>query len=125
MTTLRKVCKNRTCIIATSRIAEISHANVILMLSHGRVIEKGNHAQLLALRGCYAVLLQKQEQVWRRLRMSPSYSPRRDRRSPVDKPIIRKLKYVTGQLTRERMNTMFKRGTQTLLSVNRLAVPRV
>ncbi|XP_076461669.1 multidrug resistance protein pgp-1-like [Babylonia areolata] len=59
--TLEQVKKDCTCIIATRYIAEITKADNIAVMSHGKVIEQGTHWELMALRGCYFVMLRKQE----------------------------------------------------------------
>ncbi|KAA8882028.1 ABC transporter ATP-binding protein [Nocardia colli] len=46
----------RTTILITHRLANIRHADRIVVLDHGRIIEQGTHAQLLADQGHYADL---------------------------------------------------------------------
>ena len=45
--------KNRTMIMVAHRLATIQNADVIFVLGDGRVLEKGNHATLLKMRGLY------------------------------------------------------------------------
>lgn len=45
--------KNRTIIMVAHRLATIQNADIIFVLGDGRVLEKGNHATLLKMRGIY------------------------------------------------------------------------
>jgi ATP-binding cassette subfamily C protein CydCD len=51
---------NRTTIVVAHRLSTIRSADVILVLSAGRVIEAGTHAELAARRGFYARLVEHQ-----------------------------------------------------------------
>ncbi len=66
--TERQVCSNlasvfrgRTVFFITHRLATIKHADVILMMHQGTVVEQGTHAELMTLRGRYYCLHQQQE----------------------------------------------------------------
>jgi subfamily B ATP-binding cassette protein MsbA len=48
--------KNRTTLVIAHRLSTIERADRILVLSDGRVVESGAHAELLALGGAYAEL---------------------------------------------------------------------
>lgn len=50
----------RACVVIAHRLASIRHADEIIVLDHGRVIERGDHAALLAQNGHYAHLWQAQ-----------------------------------------------------------------
>jgi ABC-type multidrug transport system fused ATPase/permease subunit len=50
------VLKGRTAILIAHRLSTIRHANRILLLSHGRIIEEGTHENLLQHGGHYAHL---------------------------------------------------------------------
>ena len=50
----------RTIVIVSHRISAVQAADLILVLDEGRIIEKGNHEQLLEHEGLYADLYQKQ-----------------------------------------------------------------
>src|SRR5262249_44637741 len=51
---------NRTTIVVAHRLSTIQSADVILVLSAGRVIEAGTHAELTTRRGFYARLVDHQ-----------------------------------------------------------------
>ncbi|CAM3181166.1 ATP-binding cassette, subfamily C [Lactobacillus bombicola] len=53
--------KDKTTVIATHRLTSVMHANLILVLKDGQIVERGTHDQLLAAHGWYADMWQKQE----------------------------------------------------------------
>lgn len=53
---LNKLLQGRTSFIVAHRLSTIRRADQVLVLDHGRIIERGNHAQLLSLGGVYAKL---------------------------------------------------------------------
>ncbi|KAL3862668.1 hypothetical protein ACJMK2_008621 [Sinanodonta woodiana] len=53
--------KGRTCIVIAHRLSTIQNADVILVIDKGRIIERGNHQQLLAQKGVYATLVASQK----------------------------------------------------------------
>lgn len=57
---MEEMQRNRTTLIIAHRLSTIRHADLIVVLDHGTVIESGNHEQLLARRGIYHHLLQQQ-----------------------------------------------------------------
>jgi ATP-binding cassette subfamily B multidrug efflux pump len=52
---------DKTTIIAAHRLSSVMHADEILVLENGHVLERGTHAQLLANDGWYAQMWAKQE----------------------------------------------------------------
>jgi ATP-binding cassette subfamily B protein len=57
---LRTVFRGRTVFLVSHRISTVKDADVILVLEHGRIVERGAHAQLTASGGIYAELHQRQ-----------------------------------------------------------------
>ena len=53
---LKKLQQGRTTIVVAHRLSTIVDADVIVVLDHGRVVEQGAHAELLAAGGVYARL---------------------------------------------------------------------
>ena len=50
----------RTCFVIAHRLSTIRDANVILVMESGRIVEQGNHEELLAAQGAYYHLYQSQ-----------------------------------------------------------------
>lgn len=57
---LKNVMKERTSIIVSDRISTIKHADEIIVIDHGQIVEQGDHDALLKIDGIYASLYQKQ-----------------------------------------------------------------
>ena len=57
---LKALCQGRTTFVIAHRLSTIKSADQILVLEGGEVIERGNHAQLLAKKGRYTQLYEKQ-----------------------------------------------------------------
>ena len=50
---LQKITSIGTTIMVAHRLSTIQHANTIMFIENGRIVEKGNHQELLALKGKY------------------------------------------------------------------------
>jgi ABC-type multidrug transport system fused ATPase/permease subunit len=53
---LRVLLADRTAFVIAHRLSTIRHADLIVVLEHGRVVEQGKHDELLARRGFYTSL---------------------------------------------------------------------
>ena len=59
---LEKMKEVGTMLIVAHRLSTIQHADNIILLSRGQVVEQGNHQQLLAQKGKYYQLYTLQHQ---------------------------------------------------------------
>ena len=58
---LKETRKDKTTIITAHRLSAVVHADLILVLQNGQIIERGTHEELLALDGWYAQTYQSQQ----------------------------------------------------------------
>ncbi|MFN2439443.1 MAG: ABC transporter ATP-binding protein, partial [Chitinophagaceae bacterium] len=58
---IENVMKNRTSIIIAHRLSTVQHADEIIVLAKGEIVEQGNHNELIQKQGYYHRLVQMQE----------------------------------------------------------------
>ncbi len=58
---LNKLMQNRTTVIIAHRLSTVKHADVICVLEDGKIIESGNHQELLMQQGLYRKLIDMQQ----------------------------------------------------------------
>lgn len=56
-----ELMRGRTCLVIAHRLETVRHADRILVLERGKLVESGNHEELLALKGIYARFVHFQE----------------------------------------------------------------
>ncbi len=59
---LREVSRNRTTITIAHRLSTVIHADEIVVLDKGTIVERGRHEELLALDGHYATMWRRQQE---------------------------------------------------------------
>ena len=59
---LDRVSRGRTTLVIAHRLSTVVNADAILVLDHGRIVERGTHAELLEAGGVYAALWDRQRE---------------------------------------------------------------
>ncbi len=58
--TMRRVAEGRTTFVVSHRVSSVAHADEILVLRGGRIVERGTHAELVELGGTYSRMCDQQ-----------------------------------------------------------------
>lgn len=58
---IKKLAKDRTTFIVAHRLSTITHADQIVLIENGEIVEQGTHEQLMEKQGRYATLFQIQQ----------------------------------------------------------------
>jgi ATP-binding cassette subfamily B protein len=58
---LKEIAKQRTTLVIAHRLSTIADAGQILVLDHGRIVERGTHASLIAADGLYKQMWDRQQ----------------------------------------------------------------
>lgn len=58
---INHLMKNRTCIVIAHRLSTVQHADEIIVLNQGEIVERGSHNQLMQIDGNYRKLVELQQ----------------------------------------------------------------
>lgn len=82
--TLRELCVGRTVVLISHRLSAVRDADRIYVLDHGRISERGTHAELMAADRGYAELFALQARSY--VEVGTDEGPRSNRAEPVETP---------------------------------------
>ncbi|GAB1720044.1 MAG: ABC transporter related protein [Nitrosospira sp.] len=91
---LKRVAMHRTTLTIAHRLSTIADADQILVMSNGRIIERGAHLELLAANGAYAHMWRLQQQEERPHLQSPAISA--EESLPANSPKLSKAGTIDG-----------------------------
>jgi ATP-binding cassette subfamily B protein len=57
---MRRLCQGRTTFVIAQRFSTVQHADAILVLNQGRIVERGTHAELIQRSGFYREVFEQQ-----------------------------------------------------------------
>lgn len=60
---MQKLMRGKTCFVIAHRLSTIERADLILVVEHGNIVEKGTHNELMRMRGVYASLYASQFEI--------------------------------------------------------------
>lgn len=63
MSNLSKFMDGRTAVIIAHRLSTVRHADNIVVMEGGKIVESGNHEELIEMKGCYYGLVQNQLEI--------------------------------------------------------------
>ncbi|MBU6490331.1 MAG: ATP-binding cassette domain-containing protein, partial [Burkholderiales bacterium] len=69
---LDQIARGRTTLVIAHRLSTIVHAEQILVMDHGRIVERGTHAQLLEAGGAFAQMWALQQRAAHRAQAEPA-----------------------------------------------------
>jgi subfamily B ATP-binding cassette protein HlyB/CyaB len=55
------ICEGRTALIIAHRLSTVKDCDALIVVDHGRIVERGSHAELIAQQGVYQKLVAQQE----------------------------------------------------------------
>ena len=58
---LKKISENKTTLIVSHRISSLKHANKIIVIENGKIVQQGKHSYLIGVDGYYKELFEKQQ----------------------------------------------------------------
>jgi subfamily B ATP-binding cassette protein MsbA len=58
---INKLMENRTCIVIAHRLSTVQHADEIIVMERGKIVERGTHTGLLSKNGIYKRLVEMQQ----------------------------------------------------------------